>query len=133
MGRRSFRSGPPDDPVAEWLSCGKARRTSEERRVVRRFAVEAVRGRRDFRHSEARNNEGDSDPGGKQVRATAGRPEYGEFLRAGFVVTSSVLNKLGNGLVVDLCARTLGDLGLQAPREGSRTEKKHNEPECGRS
>ena len=120
MGRRSFRSGPPDDPVAEWLSCGKARRTSEERRVLRRFAAEAVRGgradkrqwksdwpvrRRDFRHREARNNEGDSDPGGKQVRATAGRPEHGEFLRAGLVVTSSVLNKLGNDLVVDLCAR----------------------------
>ncbi len=141
MGGRSFRSGPPDDPVAEWLRCGKARRTSEERRVLRRFAAEAVRGTRGdkrqrklrpareaarFRHSEARNNEGDSDPGGKQVRAIAGRPEHGEFLRAGPAVTSSALNKLGKDLVVDLCARILGDLDLQAPREGSRTEKKHN-------
>lgn len=82
--------------------------------------------RRDFRHREVRNNEGDSNPGGKQVRATAARPEHGEFLRAGLVVTSSVLNKLGKDLVVDLCARILRDLDLQAPREGSRTEKKHN-------
>ena len=44
VGRRSFRSGLPDDPVAEWLSCGKARRASEERRALRGFAAEAVRG-----------------------------------------------------------------------------------------
>ena len=59
-----------------------------------------------------------SDPGGKQVLATAGRPEHGEFLRAGLVVTSSALNDL----VVELCARILGDFDLEAPREGSRTE-----------